>query len=225
MTRVRFLSLAPFADVAQLVEQEFCKLQVVGSSPTVGTKFLWIIHRWQVMMSLSEQLDKVEESKLRDFGNQIVTKSLLYYLADGLQPQYSNSSGPGNFGHGKKSKLLMGEDPRLPEMPKIPTFMDFLRHRFTIGGQQHLLQSARRHERHDCDGYLGGWGIRELCSDVRLPYFVRRSLAGADTGQKAGRHPSDRKQRSTGGLVVRIHQKHRPGLLHPQVLQQFLLQE
>ena len=94
-------------------------------------------------MSLSEQLDKVEESKLRDFGNQIVTKSLLYYLADGLQPQYSNSSGPGNFGHGKKSKLLMGEDPRLPEMPKIPTFMDFLRHRFTIGGQQHLLQSAR----------------------------------------------------------------------------------
>ena len=94
-------------------------------------------------MSLSEQLDKAEEKKLRDFGSQIVTKSLLYYLADGQQPQYSNSSGPGNFGHGKKNKLLMGEDPRLPEMPKSPTFMDFLRHRFTIGGQQHLLQSAR----------------------------------------------------------------------------------
>ena len=37
MTRVRFLSLAPFADVAQLVEQEFCKLQVTGSIPVTSS--------------------------------------------------------------------------------------------------------------------------------------------------------------------------------------------
>ena len=95
------------------------------------------------IMSFSEQFDEAEEKKLKDFESQIITRSLLYYLADGQHPQYSNSSGPGNFGHGQNNKLLMGEDPRLPEMPEKPTFMDFLKHRFTIGGQQHLLQSAR----------------------------------------------------------------------------------
>ena len=95
------------------------------------------------IMSFSEQFDEAEEKKLKEFESQIITRSLLYYLADGQHPQYSNSSGPGNFGHGQNNKLLMGEDPRLPEMPEKPTFMDFLKHRFTIGGQQHLLQSAR----------------------------------------------------------------------------------
>ena len=94
-------------------------------------------------MPLSEKLDEYEEQKLKEFETKIVTKSLLYYLAEGEHPIYSNSSGPGNFGHGKTNGLLMGEDPRLPKMPEKPTFTDFLRHRFTIGGQQHLLQSAR----------------------------------------------------------------------------------
>ena len=94
-------------------------------------------------MTLSEKLDEYEEQKLKEFETKIVTKSLLYYLAEGQHPIYSNSSGPGNFGHGKTNGLLMGEDPRLPKMPEKPTFTDFLRHRFTIGGQQHLLQSAR----------------------------------------------------------------------------------
>jgi len=93
--------------------------------------------------SLSEQADNFEENQLRVLDEQIVTRSLLYYLADGEQPLYSNSAGPGNFGHGLEKLLLMGEDPRLPEMPEKPGFMDFLKFRFTIGGQQHLLQSAR----------------------------------------------------------------------------------
>ena len=37
----------------------------------------------------------------------------------------------------------MGEDPRLPKMPDKPTLTDFVNLRFSIGGQQHLLQSAR----------------------------------------------------------------------------------
>ena len=94
-------------------------------------------------ITLSEKADALEEAQLEDFGDKLITKSLLFYIADGEHPKYSNSSGPGNFGHGQDKKLLMGEDPRLPEMPEKPTFMDFLKYRFTIGGQQHLLQSAR----------------------------------------------------------------------------------
>ena len=51
-------------------------------------------------MTLSEKLDEYEEQKLKEFESKIVTKSLLYYLAEGEHPVYSNSSGPGNFVHG-----------------------------------------------------------------------------------------------------------------------------
>ena len=37
--------------------------------------------------------------------------------------------------------ILMGDDPRLPPMPKAPTLLDFFRLRF--GNAEHLLQSAR----------------------------------------------------------------------------------
>jgi len=93
--------------------------------------------------NLSERADALEAQQLQAFEERIITKSLLFHLAEGEQPTYSKARGPGNFGHGQPKLMLMGEDPRLPQMPEKPTFMDFLRKRFTIGGQQHLLQSAR----------------------------------------------------------------------------------
>jgi hypothetical protein len=93
--------------------------------------------------TLSERADELETQQMQAFEERIITKSLLFHLGDGEQPTYSKAAGPGNFGHGQPKLLLMGDDPRLPQMPEKPTFMDFLRCRFTIGGQQHLLQSAR----------------------------------------------------------------------------------
>ncbi len=83
--------------------------------------------------TLSERADALELQQMQELNNQLVTKSLLYHLADG-----ERTIGPG-FGLGRR--LLMGEDPRLPPMPEKPTLMDFFRLRFAPA-QQHLLQSA-----------------------------------------------------------------------------------
>jgi hypothetical protein len=83
--------------------------------------------------TLSERADALELQQMQELNNQLVTKSLLYHLADG-----ERTIGPG-FGLGRQ--LLMGEDPRLPPMPEKPTLMDFFRLRFTPA-HQHLLQSA-----------------------------------------------------------------------------------
>ena len=87
--------------------------------------------------SLSERADELEEYQMQKLENLIVTRSLLYQLGDGEQPQYKRR--PPKPGQ----RLLMGEDPRLPKMPEKPTLTDFVKLRFSIGGQQHLLQSAR----------------------------------------------------------------------------------
>ena len=87
--------------------------------------------------SLSERADELEEYQMQNLENLIVTRSLLYQLGDGEQPQFKRRPPqPGQH-------LLMGEDPRLPKMPDKPTLTDFVKLRFSIGGQQHLLQSAR----------------------------------------------------------------------------------
>ena len=87
--------------------------------------------------TLSERADKIEQQQMEELENLIVARSLLYQLGDGEQPHFKRSPlQPGQH-------LLMGEDPRLPAMPDNPTLMDFVKLRFSIGGQQHLLQSAR----------------------------------------------------------------------------------
>ena len=87
-------------------------------------------------LSISERADALEYEEMRELGDRIVTKSILFELSDGAQPTRSE------FGIGTGRQLLMGDDPRLPPMPEAPTFMDFIKLRFQIGGQQHLLQSA-----------------------------------------------------------------------------------
>ena len=83
--------------------------------------------------SLSQRADALEEREMRALGERIVTKSLLYHLADGERTLGS--------GFGAGERLLMGEDPRLPPMPDAPTLFDFFRLRLAPA-QQHLLQSA-----------------------------------------------------------------------------------
>ena len=85
--------------------------------------------------TLSERADELEHQQMQELGDRIVTKSLLFNLADGEQ-----SLGNG-FGVGSGRQLLMGDDPRLPRMPQKPTLLDFFKYRFAPS-QQHLLQSA-----------------------------------------------------------------------------------
>lgn len=85
--------------------------------------------------TLSERADALEHQQMEELADRIVTKSLLYNLADG-----DRSLGAG-FAVGPGQRLMMGEDPRLPEMPEKPTLMDFFELRFAPS-TQHLLQSA-----------------------------------------------------------------------------------
>ena len=87
-------------------------------------------------MSLSERADELEEKMMHELEH-IVTKSVLFGLADGkLEMEGGNellARNPGKY-------LLMGADPRLPQMPEKPTLVDYFRCRFA--STSHLLQSA-----------------------------------------------------------------------------------
>ena len=87
-------------------------------------------------MTLSQRADALEERRMRELEH-IVTKSVLFNLADGkvemATGQALMASNPGKL-------MLMGEDPRLPKMPKRPTLIDYFKFRFA--SMSHLLQSA-----------------------------------------------------------------------------------
>jgi hypothetical protein len=86
--------------------------------------------------TLSELADELEQ-KMEDELERVVTKSLLFNLADGKVSYDSGASlsakYPGKY-------MLMGDDPRLPKMPAKPTLLDYFRCRFA--SMNHLLQSA-----------------------------------------------------------------------------------
>jgi hypothetical protein len=113
--------------------------------------------------TLAERADALEEQQIRALGDRLVTKSLLYNLADGNQ-----SLGNG-FGQGTGKQLLMGEDPRLPQMPEKPTLVDFFRYRFAPT-QQHLLQSARLAKK---NGLPEKMVLACLLHDVAVVGFIR----------------------------------------------------
>lgn len=115
--------------------------------------------------SLSDRADALEQQQMRDLGSIIIQKSNLFKLADGehavrgkrpvLQP-------------GKT--LMMGEDPRLPAMPEKPTLMDFIKLRFEIGAQQHLLQSANLAQK---NGLPEPMVLACLLHDICVSGFIR----------------------------------------------------
>src|SRR5262249_30322329 len=68
----------------------------------------------------------------------IATKRVLFNLGDG---KVEMESGPALQKKYPGKYMLMGADPRLPQMPDKPTLVDFFKHRFATTA--HLLQSAR----------------------------------------------------------------------------------
>ncbi len=114
--------------------------------------------------TLSDKADELEQAQMDALGEAVVSRSLLYQLGDGKQPVYDRKTLAG------AGRLLMGEDPRLPEMPEKPTLMDFVRCRFSIGGQQHLLQSARLAR---INGHEERVVLACLLHDVAVSGFIR----------------------------------------------------
>ena len=86
--------------------------------------------------SLDARADALER-KMSDELDVVISKSALFNMADG-------QLGATNMGHGVAKKagklMLMGDDPRLPQMPAKPTLLDYFKTR--AGGTAHLLQSA-----------------------------------------------------------------------------------
>jgi hypothetical protein len=113
--------------------------------------------------SLSELADEHEERQMKELGERIVGKSLLYYLSDGKR-----SLGDG-FAVGSGKRLLMGEDPRLPPMPEAPTLQDFFNLRFAPS-QQHVLQSANLAQK---NGLPEKMVLACLLHDVAVCGFIR----------------------------------------------------
>ena len=113
--------------------------------------------------TLSERADELEFQQMQELGDRLITKSLLYNLADGDQ-----SLGNG-FGQGTGKQLLMGEDPRLPPMPEKPTLQDFFRLRFAPA-QQHLLQSANLAQK---NGLPEKMVLACLLHDIAVTGFIR----------------------------------------------------
>jgi hypothetical protein len=113
--------------------------------------------------SMSQQADELEHRQMKELGDRLVTKSLLYNLADGEQ-------GLGNgFGIGTGKQLLMGDDPRLPQMPEKPTLLDFFKYRFAPG-TQHLMQSANLAQK---NGLSEPMVLACLLHDIAVTGFIR----------------------------------------------------
>ena len=111
--------------------------------------------------SLSERADELEHRQMRELGERIVGKSLLYHLADG-----ERTLGERAFG----GLMLMGEDPRLPPLPEKPTLIDFFRCRFALAPQAHLLQSANLAQK---DGLSDKMVLACLLHDIAVAGFIR----------------------------------------------------
>src|SRR5581483_12182223 len=71
-------------------------------------------------MTLSERADALEK-EMSDELDYIVIKSRLYTLADGDQSPPPNAAAL--MANNPRARVLMGDDPRLPEMPEKPTLM------------------------------------------------------------------------------------------------------
>jgi hypothetical protein len=84
--------------------------------------------------TLSERADALEREMSREL-DRVVVKSVLFTSGD-CDPTRAEMNAAALEG----KLLLMGDDPRLPKMPKTPTLLDFFRYRFAPAN--HMLQSA-----------------------------------------------------------------------------------
>jgi hypothetical protein len=86
-------------------------------------------------MTLSERADELEEHMMKRITWR-TGKSVLFMSGDHDPTQ------PAPPPMNPDAHVLMGDDPRLPKMPKAPTLQDFFKYRFSPS-QAHLLQSAK----------------------------------------------------------------------------------
>jgi hypothetical protein len=112
--------------------------------------------------SMSQRADELEHQQMKELEDRIVTKSLLFHLADGERTM--------GFGQGTGKQLLMGDDPRLPKMPDKPKLIDFFNLRFAFGPQQHLLQSANLAQK---NGLPEKMVLACLLHDIAVVGFIR----------------------------------------------------
>ena len=110
--------------------------------------------------TVMEQAEALEHEQLRALGERFAHKSLLFHLADGERTPENRPSG---------SRVLMGEDPRLPPMPEKPTLLDFFKYRFSPS-HQHLLQSARLARK---NGLSDKMVLACLLHDIGVVGFIR----------------------------------------------------
>jgi hypothetical protein len=113
-------------------------------------------------LTLSQRADELEHRQIQELDDRLITKSLLFQLADGDRSL--------TFGQGSGKHLLMGEDPRLPKMPEKPKLLDFFELRFSRGSQQHLLQSANLAQK---NGLTEKMVLACLLHDIAVCGFIR----------------------------------------------------
>src|SRR6201993_1360581 len=118
----------------------------------------------QAAMTLSERADELEERMAEEL-ERIVTKSVLFNLADG---KVEMESGPALQKKYPGKYMLMGADPRLPPMPEKPTLIDFFKCRFAT--TQHLLQSAKLARK---NGMSEKVVLACLLHDIGVASFIR----------------------------------------------------
>jgi hypothetical protein len=112
--------------------------------------------------TLSERAEELEEH-LQARMNKRIGKSVLFTSGD-LDP-----TKPAPPPADPSLHVLMGDDPRLPKMPKEPTLLDFFKYRFGPN-QTHLLQSATHALK---DGHNEKVVLACLLHDIGVVGFIR----------------------------------------------------
>ena len=113
--------------------------------------------------TLSEKADELEFQQMKDLGEMMIYRSAINKLADG---EWSDEV---KFTLGPLKPSLMGEAPRLPQMPEKPTLIDFFNLRFGPS-KQHLLQSAALARKNGLDEKMV---LACLLHDVAVSGFIR----------------------------------------------------
>src|SRR3712207_992394 len=113
-------------------------------------------------MTLSERADELEVRMMAQL-NRRVQKSVLFTSGE-LDPTQ-----PAPPPDDPTQLVLMGDDPRLPKMPKQPTLIDFFKYRLSPS-QNHLLQSATHALK---DGHDEKVVLACLLHDIGVAGFIR----------------------------------------------------
>jgi hypothetical protein len=115
-------------------------------------------------MTLSERADALEHKQMEEL-NVIIAKSVLFNMADGA---VTIANGAAQMAQNPGKYMLMGDDPRLPQMPAKPKLADFFKLR--MASSAHLLQSAAHARR---AGLPEKQVLACLLHDIAVTGFIR----------------------------------------------------